>query len=45
MGNIGTETESMEQQPESGFVVPVEHERFPGRSNSYAQYERSNVRY
>jgi hypothetical protein len=28
MGNIGMETESMEQRPESGFVIPVEQERW-----------------
>src|SRR5437868_7357766 len=27
MGNIGTETESMEQRPESGFVIPVQDGR------------------
>ncbi len=35
----------MEQQPESGFVVPVEHERPAPRSERYAQYERSKVLY
>ena len=35
----------MEQQPESGFVVPVEHERQPLAASAYAQYERSKVLY
>jgi hypothetical protein len=44
MGNIGTETESMEQPPESDPLIPVEQE-CSSPSNRYAQYERSSVRY
>jgi hypothetical protein len=56
MGNIGTETESMEQPPDCATLVPVaeapleshdscRHKRHVSRAGYYDQYERSSVRY